>query len=78
MAIEVTIHSAGEGTCAYSGKDCTGITVTIAGSAFKECFMSTATFIKFVRMMLASPTKPASRSPASVTGNGATTQEVAK
>jgi hypothetical protein len=78
MAIEVTIHSTGEGMCSYSGKECDGMTVTFADGTLTESFISTQTFVKFLRMKFNAAKKTSPRIGAKATANGTPGAEAAK
>lgn len=69
MSIQVTIHSTGEGTCSLSGKQCSGLTVTIGD--FKEVFLSQNSFVRLVNMNL--PKRPVKTTANAQTPNGVAT-----
>lgn len=57
MAVKVTIHELGKGTCALSGEQADGMTVSLPG--FKEVFLSQEMFVRVVQAKLGNaPVKP--------------------
>ena len=68
MSIELTIHSAGTGSCSLTGKEGEGMTVTFKDGTVKEAFLSQRAFMQLVRMKAGTTEKPA-RSSVPVPGN---------
>lgn len=56
MGVKVTIHGLGKGTCALSGEQADGLTVTMFG--MKEVFLSHKSFLQFVQMKLGKDAAP--------------------
>jgi hypothetical protein len=73
MAIELTIHGTGTGTCSLTGKEGEGMTVTFKDGTVKEAFLSQKAFMQFVRMKGGPETRLADRPkapPAPAAGQG--------
>lgn len=64
MAIELTIHGTGTGTCCLSGKEGEGLTVSFGDGTVKEAFLSTKAFHQLVKMKCGGAKKPAAVSTA--------------
>lgn len=69
--IEITIHGTGSGTCALSGKEGEGLTITFKDGTIREGFLSHKAFQQLIKMKFAQvPAKPVPA--ATPVGNGAT------
>lgn len=57
MAIELTIHGTGTGTCSLTGREGEGMTVSFDDGTVKEAFLSAKAFMQLVRMKAGQPKK---------------------
>jgi hypothetical protein len=70
MAIELTIHGTGTGTCSLSGKEGEGLTVSFGDGTVKEAFLSTKAFHQLVKMKCGGAVKKPPAIPAAQPVNG--------
>jgi hypothetical protein len=67
MQFKITIHSTGIGSCALTGKETDGLTVTFEDGTIKDAFLSWKAFRQLLNLKTG-PANPAGAKPAS---NGA-------
>ena len=63
MAIELTIHGTGTGTCSLTGKEGEGMTVSFNDGTVKEAFLSTRAFMELLRMKAGQTKKSSAPTP---------------
>ena len=68
--IEPTIHGTGTGTCALTGKEGEGVTVTFKDGTTKEAFLTTKAFMQLVRMKSGPVERPRRAAPEAAPVNG--------